>query len=131
MKKTGIQNAEISAVLASIGNTQYVVVADVGLPIPRGVPCIDLALTAGIPSFLEVLKAIKAEMVIESWVLAKELKAKRPGAYAEIENEMTPLSGQLVPHEKLKELSREAYAIIRTGETAAYANIILIAGVNF
>ena len=131
MKKSGIQNAEINAVISSIGHTQYIVIADVGLPIPKGVPCIDLALTSGTPSFMDVLKAVKTELVIESYILASELKSKRPIGYTEIGNEMEPIPGKLVPHEQFKELSREAYAIIRTGETAAYANIILIAGVNF
>lgn len=131
MKKSGIQNAEINSVITSIGHTQYLLIADVGLPIPSGVRCIDLALKSGMPSFMDTLKAVKEELVIESWILASELKTKRPEGFSEIENEMAPLSGRLVPHEQLKELSRQAYAIIRTGETAPYANIVLIAGVNF
>ena len=131
MKKTGIQNAEINAVISSIGHTQYIIIADVGLPIPKGVPCIDLALVSGKPSFTDVLRAVKKELVVESWVLARELKTKRPDACAKIENDMAPLPGKFLPHEQLKEMSGEAYAIIRTGETAPYANIVLIAGVNF
>ncbi|MCL2880571.1 MAG: D-ribose pyranase [Treponema sp.] len=131
MKKNGIQNAEINAVISAIGHTQYIVIADVGLPVPKGVPCVDLALVPGIPSFMEVLRAVKAELVIDSWVLASELKTRRPDAYAEIVKEMAPVSGVDFPHERLKEISRDAYAIIRTGETAPYANIVLYAGVNF
>jgi len=131
MKKSGIQNPEINAVISSIGHTQYIIIADSGLPIPKGVPCIDISLVSGIPSFMDALKAVKAELVVESYILASELKKVRPEGYNEIKKEMAALPGKLVPHVKFKELSREAYAIIRTGEASPYANIILIAGVNF
>jgi D-ribose pyranase len=38
---------------------------------------------------------------------------------------------EYVSHEKFKELTKKAKAVIRTGETTPYANIILHAGVIF
>ncbi|PIW12307.1 MAG: D-ribose pyranase, partial [Candidatus Infernicultor aquiphilus] len=38
---------------------------------------------------------------------------------------------KFISHEELKELSKQARAIIRTGECSPYANIILISGVIF
>jgi D-ribose pyranase len=55
MKKTGILNQPISAVMASLGHTDTVVIADAGLPIPNGPKRIDLALAERIPSFLKTL----------------------------------------------------------------------------
>ncbi len=36
-----------------------------------------------------------------------------------------------IPHEELKEMSKECKAVIRTGEFTPYSNIILKAGVLF
>lgn len=47
MKKHGILNSHISKVLSDLGHTDYIVVADAGLPIPEGVTKIDLALKWG------------------------------------------------------------------------------------
>jgi D-ribose pyranase len=38
---------------------------------------------------------------------------------------------QTISHEELKEKTRQARAVIRTGEFTPYANIILVAGVVF
>ena len=53
MKKIGIINQPISAVVAGLGHTDTVVIADAGLPIPAGPERIDLALTEGIPTFID------------------------------------------------------------------------------
>ncbi|RKO62361.1 ABC-type ribose transport system, auxiliary component [Caldibacillus debilis GB1] len=53
MKKHGILNSEIAKVLADLGHTDTIVIADCGLPVPAGVKKIDLALELGKPSFLD------------------------------------------------------------------------------
>ena len=55
MKKIGILNQPVSAVIAGLGHTDTLCVADAGLPIPAQTQRIDLALTQGIPSFLDTL----------------------------------------------------------------------------
>ena len=44
-------NSEIISVLAAMGHTDQLVIADAGLPIPAAVKRIDLALEKGLPSF--------------------------------------------------------------------------------
>lgn len=44
MKRHGILNSHISKVLADLGHTDFIVIADAGLPIPEGVAKIDLAI---------------------------------------------------------------------------------------
>ena len=131
MKNTGIQNGELSKLLASIGHTQYIVIADVGLPIPKGVPCIDLAVRVGLPTFDDVLEAVSNELVYEAIVLARELKDRYPEDCKEIVSKLIKVEERYVPHEEFKALSKDALAIIRTGENKPYRNIILRAGVNF
>lgn len=72
MKKTKLLNAALSHLIAQLGHNDVVVVGDAGLPVPAGVPCIDLALMRGLPSLAQVLEALESEMQVERMVLAKE-----------------------------------------------------------
>ena len=51
MRKTGILNVAICKAIASLGHTEYLVIADPGLPIPEGVQVIDISLVNGVPGF--------------------------------------------------------------------------------
>ena len=53
MKKGQLLNQHISAIIAGMGHTDELVIADAGLPIPEGTNRVDLALTKGIPAFLD------------------------------------------------------------------------------
>lgn len=131
MKKDKLLNSEIIRGVAALGHTQMLAVGDAGLPTPEGVPVIDLSLTKGIPSFEQVLQAISIELVIESYVYAEECTRANP----QVENSMKKiLQGypcRQVPHKEFKELLNQAKFVIRTGECTSYANVILVAGVNF
>lgn len=129
MKKHGILNSEIAKVLADLGHTDTIVIADCGLPVPAGVKKIDLALELGKPSFLEVLQAVERDMVIEKVILAEEMAEKNPQLFSIVREKFPKI--ETVSHEELKRLSKEAAAVIRTGEATPYANIILQADVIF
>ena len=55
MKCDRLLNREIIAEVAALGHTEYLVIADCGLPVPKGVKSIDVSITAGTPSFLDFL----------------------------------------------------------------------------
>lgn len=131
MKKTGIINPALLAACASVGHTEYLVIADPGLPLPKGVEVIDLTLVRGQPAFIDTLRAVAEEFVVESYIVAAELPQKSGPLYEETKALLAPLPEQQVPHERFKELVGQARAIIRTGETTSYANVILVGGVNF
>jgi len=133
MKKSILLNSEISYEIAKLGHTQTVTIGDAGLPIPGNTKRIDLAVTKGIPSFLQVLDAVLSEMKVEKVILAEEINKKAPGLRAEITRRFNLSETELefVPHELFKELTSKSEAIIRTGETTPYANIILTSGVTF
>ena len=127
MRRHGILHPGLSAQLARLGHTDTFVIGDSGLPIPPGVERVDLAVVLGVPGFAEVADAILAEIEVGSAVIAAEaagslagemLAARFPGASA-------------VPHEELKQLTREARFVVRTGETTPYANVIVRCGVSF
>lgn len=130
-RQPGIIHPQLLEVILGIGHTQTLYVVDSGFPRPPGVRCIDLSLTLGTPTMLTVLEAVLAELVVESLVLATELRPAenlhrdlmalaRPGCPVET-----------VAHTELKSRSAAAYAIVRTGDTTPYANVGLVAGVSF
>lgn len=129
MKKSGILNADISRVLSYMGHTDTIAVGDCGLPIPEETERIDLALVKGSPSFMDVLKAVSADMKIEKIILAEEIKEKNPEVLNEIEalcnSFETGFETEFVSHEELKRRTKSCKAVIRSGETTPYANIIL------
>lgn len=130
MKKTALLNIALSQLVASLGHGDMVVIGDAGLPVPPGVPLIDLALTAGVPGFLQTVQAVLTEMQVESHVLARELAGRNPAVAAGVDTLGLP-QRRLLSHEEFKQLSRGARAIVRTGEHSPYANVILVAGVVF
>ncbi|MED0950738.1 D-ribose pyranase [Bacillus mobilis] len=131
MKKHGVLNSEIASVLASLGHTDTIVIADCGLPIPDGVKRIDLAVEIGKPSFLEVLQVVADDMAIEKVTLAEEVINNNVEVNKEIELKLIEPVFEYVSHEQFKEHTKKAKAIIRTGEATPYANVILHAGVIF
>ena len=131
MKKIGIINQPISTVVSGLGHTDMLVIADAGLPIPPETERIDLALTAGIPTFLDTLKVILEEMQVETAIVAEEMLSVSPQIYESIQSLLGNVPIKTIAHESFKEQTTSARAIVRTGEFTPYANIILVAGVVF
>ncbi|MGC9538192.1 D-ribose pyranase [Streptomyces sp. UG1] len=129
MKRAGILNRHLSGALAELGHGDGVLVCDAGMPIPDGPRVVDLAFRAGVPSFAVVLDGLLAELVVEGATAAKEIHQANPAAAALLEAEFPGL--ELVPHERLKELSAGARLVVRTGEARPYANVLLRCGVFF
>ncbi|KAB2972854.1 D-ribose pyranase [Streptomyces sp. SS1-1] len=129
MKRAGILNRELSGALAELGHGDGVLVCDVGMPIPAGPRVVDLAFRAGVPSFAEVLDGLLAELVVEGATAATEVRDANPEAAALLAETCPAL--ELVPHERLKELTAEARLVVRTGEARPYANVLLRCGVFF
>ena len=131
MKKIGILNQPISSVIAAMGHTDTLVIADAGLPIPPETRRIDLALAKGIPGFLDTLHVVLKEMQVERAIVAEEIVETSPHIYAAIQGLLGDVPVETTPHRILKEQTRSARAVVRTGEFTPYANVILVAGVVF
>lgn len=139
MKKFGILNSDIARVLAYMGHTDTLAIGDCGLPIPETTERIDLALEFGKPSFMDVLKPVSKDMKIEKIILAEEIREQNPQIlleigelFKEIERETgEKVEVEFVPHTELKKKTESCKAVIRSGETTPYANIILQSGCIF
>ena len=126
MRKHGILNAQLAGLLARLGHTDTVVVADCGLPVPAGVPVVDLALVFGVPRFNDVLAALLAELEVEGVTVADQAP--------QMVHDLIPEGVEMIAeidHEDLKEMVAGAAFVVRTGETTPYANAILHCGVPF
>jgi D-ribose pyranase len=131
MKKGTLLNAPLSAVIAQLGHTDRLVVSDAGLPVPKGVARIDLAVRPGLPPFLDVLRAALAEMEVESVIIAEELEEVSPEMHTALMELLEDIPVETMPHEQFKAETVTARAVVRTGEFTPYANVILCAGVVF
>lgn len=136
MKRGGILNRHLSTLVASLGHLDEIVVADAGLPVPVGVGVIDLAVTFGVPSFFDVVKALQSELVIEKAIHADEISDElrnemaRTIASWNCGNEKSAVLGSM-SHVEFKRRTQRAKAIIRTGECTPYCNFIFVSGVSF
>lgn len=131
MKKSVLINSEISSVIAKMGHTDMLTICDSGLPIPKNVERIDLALKHGIPTFLDTLDTVLEELQVEEIVIATEIESASNEMYKEIERRFKNVKITKVAHEDFKVMTKESMAIVRTGEFTPYANIILKSGVVF
>lgn len=136
MKRGKLLNRDLSALVASLGHLDEIVVADAGLPVPDGVMVIDLAVSPGVPRFWDVVQALRSELIVEAAVHADEVPAELRRQMSEViaawgfeNNKTVTLSS--ASHEGFKERTRNAKAIIRTGECSPYCNLILVSGVAF
>ncbi len=127
MKRGGILNAALNHAISGLGHGDLVVVADRGLPVPPGVPLVDLALVAGIPSFTDVVDALVEEVVFEGCTAASE----SAGAPAEALIGSRFDDVEFVAHAELKRRSASARLFVRTGDQTPYANVVLRCGVAF
>ncbi len=139
MKKIALLNGKLSYEIACLGHGDSLTICDAGLPISKDTTRIDLALTAGVPSFLQTLETVGSEVYIERVVLAVEIKTQSPALYTTIiewlENMSIKQGNKIqidhVLHDNFKKLANQSKAIIRTGEFTPFANIILYSGVPF
>lgn len=131
MKKTTLLHSELSYTIATLGHMDTLVIGDAGLPIPAETVRIDLALTQGVPGAAQTLKVVLDEMKVEKVVLAEEVKERNPQFLAAVQELLSGVPFEFVPHTEFKTRTASARAVVRTGEFSPYANVILVSGVVF
>lgn len=133
MQRQGILNSHIAKVLADLGHTDTICIADCGLPVPEGVLKIDVAIDFGVPSFQQVLNIVSTHMKTEAIHIAGEMKDHNPALYQYMEETYPKDAFQWIEtnHEAFKEATKQCKCIIRTGEATPYANVILRADCIF
>ncbi|WP_025123149.1 MULTISPECIES: D-ribose pyranase [unclassified Serratia (in: enterobacteria)] len=139
MKKGVLLNSDVSAVISRLGHTDQIAICDAGLPIPAVTPRIDLALTKGVPTFLQVVGVVTQEMQVESAILAEEIVKHNPSLHEALlaqlmqlgQRQGNTISISYISHSAFKAQTEHSRAVIRSGECSPYANVILCSGVTF
>ncbi|WP_028862397.1 D-ribose pyranase [Psychromonas aquimarina] len=138
MKKTALINAELSYLVASLGHFDEITICDAGLPVPSQTQRIDLALTHGVPAFIDTVSVLLDEMQVTGVILAEEFQLVSPdlhnalqGLIAKEQKQGKEISVSYISHEEFKGRTRDSKAVVRTGECTPYANVIFQAGVVF
>lgn len=128
MKKAGILHPEMSHLVASLGHTEYVVLADKGYPIPNHSKRINLGITEDVPTVLQVLKVIETEFRIDRIIVTEEMLDISPERYKILQQSYPDILFEKVEHQEFKELTNHAKGIIKTGDACPYANMIIVSG---
>lgn len=131
MKKKGIIHGQLAGALAALGHKDRFLLCDAGMPIPSGIPIIDLAVVGGVPTFRQVFDAIMDEIVVEQYTLAEEIKKTNPEILGHLRDTLKGAEEDFIPHVDLKKESAHVKFAVRTGEFSYYPNVILQAGVCF
>jgi len=131
MKKQGIINKQLAGLIAGLGHKDTFMIADGGMPIPKGIEIVDLALCGGVPTFKQVMDAVLDETEIEAYTIAEEIIVKNPELLGYIREKLPQIEEIMISHLALKEETKQIKFAIRTGEFTPYPNIILRAGVAF
>ena len=131
MKNSLLINSSISRVIADLGHTDLICIGDAGLPVPKNIEKIDLALKLGLPSFIETLSVISNEAYFEEVIFSKDIMEHFPKLVDDVKNILGNIKITLIEHSDFKNMLPDTKAIIRTGENKWFHNVILKSGVTF
>lgn len=125
MKKAGILNAQLICELTKIRHKDKLVICDAGFPIPKGATVVDVSLVAGIPSMLQVLKAVLNELIVEDYTVFDKMKEVNREYYDFVTGIFKVQPGFETDMDGFIEQAKEAKLFIRTGELKPCSNIML------
>ena len=126
MLQSGIINPRVLDLIARVRHTNTLVIADWAFPYWPEVETVDISLTRGIPTVLDVLDLLTPNFKIGRIWQAEEFLATNP---QETVNDFSRSFGKIPlirePHADFKKRVPGAIGLIRTGDTTAYGNLIL------
>ena len=129
MLQNGILNPGLLELLARIRHTNTLVIADWAFPFWPQVETIDLSLTRGIPTILDLLELLQPNFKVGKIRQASEFLGTNPpdhiarfdAAFAGFPHATV----ERLPHLDFKKLVPGAIGLVRTGDSTAYGNVIL------
>jgi D-ribose pyranase len=129
MIRKGILNPQINSLLSRVRHTNLLVIADRGFPYWPMIETIDISLTDGIPTVLQVLAAIRVNFDIIVAYMAQEFREENtPEIQKQFIEATAGIPLKFEPHADFKKRVPGAIGLIRTGDTIQYANMILVSG---
>jgi D-ribose pyranase len=129
MLGSGIFNPRILSLLARVRHTNALVIADRGFPFWPQIETVDISLVDDLPTVLQVLAAIRVNFHATQAFMAREFQKNNSAAgRAAFAKGLAGIPTTFEPHVQFKKRVPNAIGLIRTGDTAQYANLILISG---
>lgn len=126
MLKTGILNPAINGLLSRIRHTNTLVIADRGFPFWPEIETVDISLVDGIPTVLDVIRAIRLNFVIgRAWMAEEFRKGNDEATRRRFEAALSGVPLEFEAHVEFKKRVPVAIGLIRTGDTVQYANVVI------
>lgn len=129
MIQSGILNPHLLSLIARIRHTNTLVIADWAFPYWPQVETVDISLTHGIPTILQVLEALKPNFKIgKIWQAEQFVTVNTPETVAKFDKcfgEIPNVVVERLLHNEFKKLVPGAIGLIRTGDATPYGNLIL------
>ena len=126
MLKSGILNPHILDLVARIRHTNTLVIADWAFPYYPGIETVDISLTLGIPTVLEVLEALVPVFRIgRIWQAGEFVLHNSPEVVARFARAIGDLPLTREAHQEFKQRVPQAVGLIRTGDATLYSNVIV------
>jgi len=129
MQKNGILNPDLLHLLARIRHTNMLVIADRGFPFWPMIETVDISLVDGIPTVLQVVKALRLNYDFTQAYMAQEfLGENNSETQAQFVAALEGIPVTFEAHVDFKKRVPGAIGLIRTGDITQYANMILVSG---
>ena len=126
MLKHGILNPHILHLLARVRHTNTLVIADWAFPYWPEIETVDISLTHGIPTVLDVFELIRPVFEIGRVTQAAEFLDHNPQeVIARHDSAFEGLTIKRLPHNDLKKMIPDAIGLIRTGDATIYGNLVI------
>lgn len=126
MLKSGILNPHVLHLLARIRHTNTLVISDWAFPFWPQIETVDLALTHGIPTVLDVLDLITPNFQIgRIWQADEFASSNSPETVARFQKSFGDIPVTREAHVDFKKRVPHAIGLIRTGDPTPYGNLII------
>ncbi|MES2476958.1 MAG: RbsD/FucU family protein [Verrucomicrobiota bacterium] len=126
MLQTPILHPGLLDLLARIRHTNTLVIADAAFPYWPEIETVDLALTRGIPTVLDVLDLLTPVFSIgRIWQAEEFLETNGPDVVERFAKSFGTIAVTREPHDAFKTRVPRAIGLVRTGDTVKYGNLIL------
>ena len=126
MLQSGILNPHVLQLIARIRHTNTLVIADWAFPFWPQIETVDISLTHGIPTVLDVLDLLTPVFKIgRIWQAEEFLANNREDCVDRFAKSFGDLPLTREPHVDFKKRVPHAIGLIRTGDPTPYGTIIL------
>jgi D-ribose pyranase len=126
MLQTGILNPHVLNLVARVRHTNTLVICDWAFPFWPQIETVDISLTRGIPTVLDVLDLLTPVFKIgRIWQADEFVSSNPPETIARFAKSFGDIPLTREAHVDFKKRVPHAIGLIRTGDPTAYGNIIL------